>query len=129
MSPRRTGTRLASGGYRLAIYLRDRCCCQYCGKRVIPGAALTQSNAATLDHVLPHNRGGDNSYCNLVTACVSCNSKRGDKTKRQWYRVLRSAGINTDIVARRVRRAGQKNIAPYLNTARTITTNLNTDRS
>ena len=126
MSPRRTGTRLASGGYRMAIYIRDRCRCMYCGKRVVPGAPLTQGNAATLDHVVPHNRGGDNGYRNLVTACVGCNSARGDKTTRQWYRVLRLAGVNTNTVSRRVISAGQKNIASYLRTARTITTN---DRS
>jgi 5-methylcytosine-specific restriction endonuclease McrA len=43
--------------------------CVYCGS----GENLTT------DHLIPKNRGGDNSADNLVIACKSCNSSRGDK--------------------------------------------------
>lgn len=65
--------REASGMRRLRIYMRDKFRCQYCGaKKVV--AELT------LDHILPRSRGGDNSPVNIVTACVSCNNRKGDRT-------------------------------------------------
>lgn len=33
--------------------------------------------AASLDHIMPHSRGGTNDENNLVTACASCNYARG----------------------------------------------------
>ena len=48
------------GGYR----------CVYCGE-TFPAEQLT------LDHVEPRMRGGDNSTGNLVTACRSCNTRKG----------------------------------------------------
>jgi len=36
------------------------------------------------DHLIPKNRGGDNSADNLVLACSSCNSSRGDKGIFEW---------------------------------------------
>jgi len=36
------------------------------------------------DHLIPKNRGGDDSADNLVIACKSCNSSRGDKGIFEW---------------------------------------------
>lgn len=36
------------------------------------------------DHLIPKNRGGDDSADNLVHACRSCNSSRGDKGVFEW---------------------------------------------
>ena len=60
---------------RLKIFERDKYICQYpgCGKQ------LTRFSA-TLDHLTPVSRGGDNSYENLVTACLQHNSQRGAQT-------------------------------------------------
>ena len=33
-----------------------------------------------MDHILPRSRGGDNSPMNVVTACVACNSRKGNRT-------------------------------------------------
>lgn len=57
---------------RIEVYLRDDYKCRYCGKQ------LTRFTA-TLDHLKPVTEGGDNSFGNLVTACLDCNST---KTKR-----------------------------------------------
>jgi hypothetical protein len=38
----------------------------------------------TTDHLIPLNRGGDDSADNLVLACQSCNSSRGDKGIFEW---------------------------------------------
>ena len=58
---------------RLAIYLRDGLSCAYCGFSVEDGAQLS------LDHIVPHSHGGDNSEKNLVTCCKKCNSSRGNR--------------------------------------------------
>ena len=65
--------REASGMKRLRIYMRDKFRCQYCGEKKAAGDL-------TLDHILPRSRGGDNSPVNIVTACVSCNNRKGDRT-------------------------------------------------
>ena len=51
------------------IYKRDRNTCQYCGS----------TTRLTIDHVLPRSRGGEDSWENLVVACSSCNTKKGNK--------------------------------------------------
>lgn len=55
---------------RQAIYLRDGEKCVYCG----------QEERLTLDHLRPVQKGGNNGATNLVTCCLSCNSKRGNKS-------------------------------------------------
>lgn len=53
------------------IFRRDEYTCQYCGRR---------SSHMTIDHVVPRHRGGEHSWSNLVTACPSCNLKKGGRT-------------------------------------------------
>ena len=65
--------REASSMKRLRIYMRDKFRCQYCGDKKTAGEL-------TLDHILPRSRGGDNSPVNVVTACVACNNRKGDRT-------------------------------------------------
>ncbi len=57
---------------RLTVFERDDYRCHYCSKQ------LTRFTA-TLDHIEPVSRGGDNSLDNLVTACLHCNSQRGNR--------------------------------------------------
>ncbi len=57
---------------RLKIFERDAYKCHYCQKQ------LTRFSA-TLDHIQPVSKGGDNSFDNLVTGCLHCNSERGNK--------------------------------------------------
>ena len=63
----------ASGMKRMRIYMRDKFRCQYCGEK-------KAASELTLDHILPRSRGGDNSPVNIVTACVSCNTRKGSRT-------------------------------------------------
>jgi len=51
------------------IFKRDGHQCQYCG---------TNKNL-TVDHVVPKSKGGKTVWGNLVTACKSCNAKKGDE--------------------------------------------------
>lgn len=58
---------------REKIFERDGFKCHYCRKQ------LTRFTA-TLDHIQPVSRGGDNSLGNLMTACLHCNSRRGNRS-------------------------------------------------
>lgn len=58
---------------RANIYWRDELTCQYCGKKDF-------YRKMTLDHVIPKSRGGPKTWLNLVTCCVPCNQRKGDKT-------------------------------------------------
>jgi 5-methylcytosine-specific restriction endonuclease McrA len=55
------------------IYARDNHTCQYCG-------ATTR---LTIDHVVPKCRGGGDTWENLVVACSSCNTKKGNTLLEQ----------------------------------------------
>jgi len=69
---------------RRNIYARDGSRCQYCGKH-FPTRELT------LDHVLPRVQGGENSWTNLVCACVRCNARKGGRTPSEaGMRLLRT---------------------------------------
>lgn len=58
---------------RQNIYLRDGFRCQYCHW------SGTAANL-TLDHLLPSAKGGKTTWENIVTACKTCNMKKGAKT-------------------------------------------------
>jgi 5-methylcytosine-specific restriction endonuclease McrA len=68
--------RQAAGLKRLRLYIRDQFRCQYCGKKFQPAEL-------TLDHILPRAQGGASSVENLVTACLACNLRKGNRTPEQ----------------------------------------------
>lgn len=57
---------------RRNVYLRDASRCQYCG-RTLPMAELN------LDHVIPVSRGGATSWENVVSSCISCNTRKRNR--------------------------------------------------
>lgn len=56
---------------RKNILRRDNHKCQYCGRSDLP---------LTIDHVIPKSKGGQDTWENLVAACIKCNNKKGDRT-------------------------------------------------
>ncbi len=58
---------------RRNVMLRDGYQCQYCARPF----ALRELD---IDHVVPRSRGGEASWTNLVTACQSCNRRKGRRT-------------------------------------------------
>lgn len=54
------------------LYLRDQYKCLYCGYK------FSRSNL-TMDHVVPISRGGKTEWTNIVAACNSCNSTKGNR--------------------------------------------------
>jgi 5-methylcytosine-specific restriction endonuclease McrA len=61
---------------RRNIYARDGNRCQYCGKHF-------STRELTIDHVKPRVQGGENTWLNLVCACVKCNARKGGRTPDQ----------------------------------------------
>jgi 5-methylcytosine-specific restriction endonuclease McrA len=59
---------------RSNIIKRDNHRCQYCG---------TDKNPFTVDHVIPRDRGGLDTWENLVCACINCNSKKRNRTPQE----------------------------------------------
>lgn len=59
---------------RRNILHRDGHACQYCGY---------SGDELTLDHVVPRSRGGGDAWDNIVTACVRCNVRKGNRTPRE----------------------------------------------
>ena len=54
---------------RFNVFLRDRFTCQYC----------TSKKDLTFDHLLPKSKGGETNWENVVTACSTCNVKKGGR--------------------------------------------------
>ena len=46
--------------------------CIYCG-----------NPSESIDHVLPRSRGGKDNWENVITACLQCNVKKGNKTPEE----------------------------------------------
>ncbi len=66
---------------RFEIFNRDQYTCQYCGK---------ETNKLTLDHIIPRYRGGQHTWENVVSACVSCNRRKAGRTPSEaGMRLLR----------------------------------------
>lgn len=61
---------------RFNVFLRDSFCCQYCGHR-------RPTQELTFDHVIPRSRGGRTVWDNIVTACCSCNTRKGNRLPHQ----------------------------------------------
>jgi 5-methylcytosine-specific restriction endonuclease McrA len=53
---------------------RDANSCQYCRK---------SGEEMTLDHVIPRSRGGQDTWENIVVACVRCNVRKGSRTPKE----------------------------------------------
>jgi len=58
---------------RKSIHSRDGNKCVYCNSK----------ENLTLDHIIPSSRGGGNEWTNLVSCCISCNTKKGNKTPEE----------------------------------------------
>ena len=55
---------------RKNLLLRDNSCCQYC----------SSTKNLTIDHIIPKQKGGKDTWQNLIIACSSCNAKKGNRT-------------------------------------------------
>lgn len=61
---------------RELLFKRDLHMCAYCGQTF-------KSAALEMEHVTPECQGGERSWTNLVSACHSCNQRKGGRTPQQ----------------------------------------------
>jgi 5-methylcytosine-specific restriction endonuclease McrA len=61
---------------RINLLARDNFNCQYCGCDL-------EYRESTIDHVVPRSQGGVTSWDNVVSACHTCNRKKGGRTPLQ----------------------------------------------
>jgi len=76
---------LKTWALRKAIHDRERDACFYCLRRA-------PANVRCIDHVVPRARFGRNSYRNLVSCCLECNSHKGDRPAADFLRTLYRQG-------------------------------------
>lgn len=57
------------------VLRRDNYTCGYCG---------TKKGTMTWDHIHPKSKGGADSWENSITACVKCNSRKGNMTLKEF---------------------------------------------
>jgi 5-methylcytosine-specific restriction endonuclease McrA len=74
---------------RKNILRRDGHRCQYCGRADLP---------LTIDHVIPVSRSGEDTWENLVCACVACNNRKGDRTPEEAHMPLRRKAMRPNHV-------------------------------
>lgn len=68
---------------RQNLFERDDYRCQYCGGSFGP-------KELNMDHVVPRDKGGPTTWENIVTSCVRCNSRKGNREPQEaGMRLLR----------------------------------------
>jgi 5-methylcytosine-specific restriction endonuclease McrA len=70
---------------RQSIHAREGGVCFYCLRRIPRGAR-------SLDHVVPRVESGRNSYRNLVSCCMECNSRKRQRPAGDYVRWLYREG-------------------------------------
>ena len=75
------------GIQRIEVFRRDGWRCQICGRRCLKRAAVPNPRTATIDHIIPQSRGGDDVSRNLQTACYQCNTRKGVRAVGEQLRL------------------------------------------
>jgi 5-methylcytosine-specific restriction endonuclease McrA len=63
------------------LFARDRHVCAYCGGRFV-------EDDLTREHIVPTSRGGTDSWMNCITACRSCNGRKGNRVPEEAHMTL-----------------------------------------
>ena len=81
---------------------RNNFTCQYCGK---------STKNLTIDHIIPRSKGGKHKWDNVVSACISCNHQKAEKSSKQLLRALEKmirCSEETDSVTKTVNKVMNK---------------------
>jgi 5-methylcytosine-specific restriction endonuclease McrA len=82
---------------RRAIHAREDGRCFYCLRSIT-------CKRWCIDHVVPRAQSGRNSYRNLVSCCMECNSKKGERSAEEFLRSLyREHRLSDDELSARLR--------------------------
>ena len=76
---------MRSPALRRAIHAREGGVCFYCLRRIA-------QEMRCVDHVVPRSRLGSNSYRNLVSCCLDCNTRKGERPAGDFLRLLYREG-------------------------------------
>jgi hypothetical protein len=88
---------LQTQALRRALHAREGGRCFYCRRRLIP-------QRRCLDHVFPQADLGNNSYRNLVSCCLDCNSLKAERNAVEFVRSLyRDRRLSSDELTGRLR--------------------------
>ncbi len=63
------------------LFLRDAYLCMYCG-------GTFNNHSLTRDHVIPISKGGKDRWSNVVSACRSCNTRKGNRIPEKAHMPL-----------------------------------------
>ena len=63
------------------LFSRDRNVCAYCGHHF-------HEEDLTREHIVPFGQNGRDTWMNVVTACKSCNHRKGNRTPEQAHMPL-----------------------------------------
>jgi len=75
------------------VFLRDNYVCYLCGEETSRKYRPTDMKSPTVDHIVPLAKGGDNTYDNVSTAHLICNSYKSDNhLKRGGVEMFRRGG-------------------------------------
>jgi 5-methylcytosine-specific restriction endonuclease McrA len=74
-----------------AVFERDGWICGICGKKVNPRLKYPDPRSASLDHIVPLNKGGDHVWSNVQLAHFGCNSGKRDHGGGQLRLALAAA--------------------------------------
>jgi HNH endonuclease len=98
---------------RKTIHAREGGQCFYCMRRITP-------TTRCLDHVVPRAQAGRNSYRNLVSSCMECNSNKGEKPAvdflRRVYREARLTAMELNGRLQALKALAAGNLRPPLPT-------------
>lgn len=79
------------------LFARDRHMCAYCGLQ-FAGVELTR------EHIVPASRGGSDTWMNCITACRSCNGRKGNRLPEEARMTLRylpyTPSLHEDMILR-----------------------------
>lgn len=62
---------------RVAVWANDDGVCHYCSIR-LPKPGNRTKTITTIDHIIPHSKGGADTADNLVICCKVCNRRKKD---------------------------------------------------
>ena len=77
------------------LFARDDYTCQFCGRRE---RELGFRECLTRDHIVPLSRGGTNEWTNVVTACSTCNTRKGNRLPAECGFALRTPPVEPHFV-------------------------------
>lgn len=67
---------LVTAEQRRAVVERAQGCCEYCQSQ-----ARFSTQAFSVEHIVPRNKGGNTSLDNLALACQGCNNHKYNRTE------------------------------------------------